>query len=144
MATLPDQIRRQAEAANRYYEPADKDQPEQTLPEGGTQDEDQPKAKDVTPEPQTLETDAAPAATETVTGEQPEEGTEPEDKKAPEDWEQRYRTAQGMLRAESQQWKLERQELRNELSELRLELARAKQAPQTPPLLPRVLSRTPT
>lgn len=134
MGSVPEQVRLQAERANELHRQvyAPEDTPEDN-PEGTQAPEPQPQdgAPKTTPQQPPVDDNGAadPKAAP------PEPAADPSAAKpdGPEDWEQRYRTAQGLLKAESQRHIAERRELLDRIEELEKKIEQGTPAtPATP------------
>lgn len=123
MGSLPKQVREQADRANeihnQVYNPED-------TPEDDAQNEDgQPQNVDVDPNVGTPPVDDAGPTDTPDAPPAPKDPPAAADSDPQESWEQRYRTAQGLLKAESQRWATERRELKDEIEELKTVVGKA-------------------
>lgn len=142
MGSLPEQVRLQAERANQIHRQvyAPEDKPEDTpedKPEGSQESEQQPQTG--APEtPQQPPVDDKGAADPQAAPPDPAADPNAAKDDKPEDWEQRYRTAQGLLKAESQRHAAERRQLLERIEELEKKFeqgAAAKPAEPAQPLI---------
>lgn len=128
MGSLPDQVQRQADRANEIHkqvyspetdpdtqDPANVDPPE---PVEDLEPLEQPNA---TPKPEPV-APADPAPTTSTAA-----PADPEDS-----WEQRYRTAQGMMKAEAQRHATERQDMQKQIDALKEQVNKVTAPPAEP------------
>lgn len=140
MGSVPKQVREQADRANeihnQVYNP--EDTPDDDADDQG-QGHDEPQIDDVDPQLKQPPVDDSGDADAPDVPTAPKDPPAAKDDEPTESWEQRYRTAQGLLKAESQRWAAERRELQVEIEDLKKAVAKpAEKQPAKDPAKPLV------